>query len=68
MCEPSQTCHSGNKQLVTMYQIIHYKSRIYWGIVWGQNFQGSFSPYELLTLFQLMPQCKGSLSPLFDKL
>jgi hypothetical protein len=22
-CEPSQTCHSGNRQLVAMYQTIH---------------------------------------------
>jgi hypothetical protein len=23
MCEPSQTCHIGNRQLATMYQSIH---------------------------------------------
>jgi len=49
-----------------MYKSTHYDSKILWGMAWGQMLQCLVNPYELLTLFLQMQQCRWTFDPISE--
>jgi hypothetical protein len=47
-----------------MYKFAHNESKILWGIDWDQNLKCLVNPYELLTFFLQMQQCRWTLEPI----